>query len=99
MSWTGSRRFTPRRKIERTGWGKIDSVLAYYLVSDAGTDVDMQEALALKVSQFIGIMNDKAETDDERLLGQAAANQHMQRVIEKLTVRGSKGKCAVERNT
>ena len=79
--------------------GQADSVLAYYLVSDAGTDEDMQEALGLKVSQFVGLMGDKSETDDERLLGQAAANQHMQRVIEKLKVRGKKGKHVLARNT
>ena len=71
--------------------GQEDSVLAYYLVCNDGSDEDMQEALGLKVSQFVGIMGEAAETEDDRLQGQAAAQGHMQRVIEKLKRRGKKG--------
>lgn len=38
--------------------GQPDSLLCYYLVSPRGSDQDMQEALGLKVSQFLGIMGD-----------------------------------------
>lgn len=64
--------------------GQADSVLAYYLVTGSGTDPEMQEALGLKVSQFVGLMGDRVETEEERVLASAEANAHMRRVIEKL---------------
>lgn len=36
--------------------GLMDSLLCYYLVSENGTDPGMQEALGIKVSQFVGLM-------------------------------------------
>ena len=36
--------------------GQKDSLLCYYLVSPRGSDADMQEALGLKVSQFMMLM-------------------------------------------
>ena len=38
--------------------GQQDSLLCYYLVSPKGSDRDMQDALGLKVSQFVAIMGD-----------------------------------------
>ena len=38
--------------------GQQDSLLCYYLVSPNGSDRDMQDALGLKVSQFVAIMGD-----------------------------------------
>lgn len=64
--------------------GQRDSILCYYLVSPRGADQDMQEALGLKVSQFIGIMGDKPQTEEDRLLAQSEAHQHMERVVERL---------------
>lgn len=46
--------------------GQEDSVLCYYLVAAQGADLDIMEALGLKVSQFVGIMGD-ALPDEERL--------------------------------
>ena len=40
--------------------GQRDSLLCYYLVSPKGSDRDMQDALGLKVSQFVAIMGDPA---------------------------------------
>lgn len=71
--------------------GQKDSVLCYYLVAPEGTDQDIMEALGLKVSQFMGIMGDKAETEEDKLLAQTAVTQHMQRVVERLEARGRKG--------
>jgi SNF2 family DNA or RNA helicase len=64
--------------------GQRDSVLCYYLVSDQGTDPDMQEALGLKISQFIGIMGDQAESEADRVLSVEASTKHMKRVLAKL---------------
>lgn len=64
--------------------GQRDSVLCYYLVSDHGTDPEMQEALGLKVSQFIGLMGDTPETEEDQALSVQASTQHMRKVLEKL---------------
>lgn len=64
--------------------GQLDSVLCYYLVSENGTDPEMQEALGLKVSQFIGLMGDAPESAEERALSTQASTSHMQRVLAKL---------------
>ncbi|MCM3609170.1 DEAD/DEAH box helicase [Cupriavidus pauculus] len=64
--------------------GQRDSVLCYYLVSDHGTDPEMQEALGLKVSQFLGLMGDAPESKDDQALSIQASTRHMQKVLEKL---------------
>ncbi|MHB1420743.1 MAG: DEAD/DEAH box helicase [Bacillota bacterium] len=68
--------------------GQQDSILCYYLVCDEGSDEDIQEALGLKVSQFVGLMGDKGETEEDRLLSQVAAKDHMNGIVEKLKKRG-----------
>lgn len=67
-----------------------DSILCYYLVSDEGSDESIQEALGLKVSQFVGLMGDKAESEEDRALAQVVATEHMNRIVEKLKARGKK---------
>lgn len=49
-----------------------------------GTDPEMQEALGLKVSQFIGLMGDTPETEEDQALSVQASTQHMRKVLEKL---------------
>jgi SNF2 family DNA or RNA helicase len=68
--------------------GLEDSILCYYLVCEEGSDEDIQEALGLKVSQFIGIMGDKSETENDRVLAQSVASDHMHRIVEKLKMLG-----------
>lgn len=70
--------------------GQEDSVLCYYLVCDEGSDESIQEALGLKVSQFVGLMGDKAESEEDRALAQVVATEHMNRIVEKLKARGKK---------
>ena len=67
--------------------GQRNSILCYYLVCEEGSDEDMQEALGLKVSQFVGLMGDKAEIEDDKLIAQVAATEHMNRIIQKLKAR------------
>lgn len=64
--------------------GQKDSLLCYYLVAKEGTDEEIQEHLGLKVSQFIGIMGDKGESEEDRNIAQNVAHQHMVKIIEKL---------------
>jgi superfamily II DNA or RNA helicase len=64
--------------------GQRDSVLAYYLVTDLGTDPFVMSTLNLKASQFTGLMQDKAETDDDRRDADVAAKEHMAGVLAML---------------
>ena len=60
--------------------GQKDSLLCYYLVSPHGSDADIQEALGLKVSQFLGLMGESAQPP---ALMQADAD-YARRYVEKL---------------
>jgi SNF2 family DNA or RNA helicase len=64
--------------------GQEDSVLCYYLVAEEGTDEVIQEFLGLKISQFNGIMGDKAETEEDKAIAQSVATEHMSKIIAKL---------------
>jgi SWI/SNF-related matrix-associated actin-dependent regulator 1 of chromatin subfamily A len=67
--------------------GQQDSILCYYLVTSRGSDQDIQEALGLKVSQFVNMMGDRFETEEDRILAQSAADMHIHRVINRLRER------------
>jgi SWI/SNF-related matrix-associated actin-dependent regulator of chromatin subfamily A-like protein 1 len=67
--------------------GQRDSVLAYYLVTDLGTDPFVMMTLNLKASQFTGLMQDKGETDDDRRDADTAAKEHMASVLSMLRSR------------
>ncbi|MBR5231980.1 MAG: DEAD/DEAH box helicase [Clostridia bacterium] len=60
--------------------GQKDSLLCYYLVSPGGSDADIQEALGLKVSQFMGLMGEKGQ---DAYLMQSDAD-FARRYVEKL---------------
>jgi len=70
--------------------GLMDSVLCYSLVCEEGTDEAIQNSLGLKVSQFVGLMGDKNETQEDRMMAQVQAKKHMQAVIEKLKAKGAR---------
>jgi hypothetical protein len=65
--------------------GQEDSLLCYYLVSPGGSDMDMQEALGLKVSQFVGLMGDTPLTPEETALGASVARSHVQHLAERFS--------------
>jgi len=44
----------------------------------------MQDALGLKVSQFVRLMGDREQTESDALLAQSEAHAHISRVIEQL---------------
>ena len=54
------------------------------MVASDGSDANIQEALGLKVSQFVGLMGDKAETKEDRVLAETAVKVHMTNIIERL---------------
>ncbi len=63
--------------------GQEDSLLCYYLVSPGGSDMDMQEALGLKVSQFVSLMGDTPPTPEEAAFSASMARIHVQRLAER----------------
>lgn len=68
--------------------GTKDSVLAYYLVAGEGSDREIQDALGLKISQFVGLMGDREETEEEKLLAAKSAAQHMEALLTRLRKKG-----------
>ena len=61
--------------------GQQDSILCYYLVAPQGSDCDMQDALGLKVSQFVQLMGDKAPDMACMQQAQRAAKKHIERML------------------
>ena len=71
--------------------GQKDSLLCYYLVSPRGSDRDMQDALGLKVSQFVSIMGDTEPDRDTRDFLQSEARARIKAVVERLENEGDAG--------
>ena len=65
--------------------GQTDSILCYYLVSSEGSDQDMQDALGLKVSQFVGLMGDTPQDQADVLSSAQEARQYVERLVKRLT--------------
>ena len=63
--------------------GQQDSILCYYLVAPQGSDRDMQDALGLKVSQFVQLMGDRTPDMQDVQRAQHAAKQHIERMLER----------------
>lgn len=85
LDWSPAIHSQAEDRVQRIGVDiNQDSILCYYLVAEEGTDETIQEFLGLKVSQFIGIMGDKAETEQDRMLAQNKATEHMNKIVEKL---------------
>lgn len=61
--------------------GQKDSLLCYYLVSPEGSDADIQDALGLKVSQFMGLMGEKPSAADENCMDTHFARRHVERLL------------------
>lgn len=64
--------------------GQEDSLLCYYLVSPKGSDRDMQDALGLKVSQFVSLMGDEQPDREDVLMQQSYARERIRKLVEKL---------------
>ena len=64
--------------------GQTDSILCYYLVSSEGSDQDMQDALGLKVSQFVGLMGDEPQSQADVLESAQYARQYVERLVSRL---------------
>lgn len=72
--------------------GQRDSVLCYYMVSSSGSDAQMQEALGLKVSQFVQLMGDATPSQEQTLLMQVEARAYVRQIAQRLLqARGAAG--------
>ena len=67
--------------------GQRDSVMCYYLVAPEGCDQVMQEALGLKVSQFVQLMGD-APKDMGSPLAQTETRLYVEKIAERLRSMG-----------
>ena len=73
--------------------GQEDSLLCYYLVSPQGSDAAMQEALGLKVSQFVGLMGDTPVSAREAADAASQARRHVERLVQELCGAATEGAC------
>jgi len=64
--------------------GQQDSLLCYYLVSPRGSDRDMQDALGLKVSQFVSLMGDTPASQTETFIQQSEARARIRKLVERV---------------
>ena len=64
--------------------GQKDSLLCYYLVSPRGSDRDMQDALGLKVSQFVAIMGDAPQSREDRFIQQSEARERIRQLVARI---------------
>ena len=66
--------------------GQTDSILCYYLVSQGGSDQDMQDALGLKVSQFVGLMGDVPQSQTDVMQSAQEAHRYIQQLVNRLLI-------------
>lgn len=64
--------------------GQTDSILCYYLVSKGGSDQDVQDALGLKVSQFVALMGDTPPPQNTLAENTQYAQQYAERLLNRL---------------
>lgn len=68
--------------------GQEDSLLCYYLVAPQGSDAAMQEALGLKVSQFVGLMGDAPVSQAEAAEAAHQARKHVEMIAAQMEALG-----------
>ncbi len=66
--------------------GQKDSILCYYLVSPKGSDMDMQETLGLKVSQFVGLMGDEPASSLAAAQQASYARRHVENLAKRINL-------------
>lgn len=71
--------------------GQKDSILCYYLVAPQGSDRDMQDALGLKVSQFVALMGDREPDIRGVQDAQRAAKAHIEKLLAQYQANGMGG--------
>ena len=64
--------------------GQTDSILCYYPVAPGGSDQEMQDALGLKVSQFVALMGDAPQPQAELNENTQFARLYAERLVQRL---------------
>ncbi|WP_018265531.1 DEAD/DEAH box helicase [Methylosinus sp. LW4] len=64
--------------------GQNDSVLVYYLTVALGSDPFVMMTLSVKERQFLGLMQDAAETEEDRRAAETAAERHKAELLAML---------------
>lgn len=64
--------------------GQKNGVMVYYLVTDVGVDPHMINVLNVKEAQFMGLMHEVGESEEDHLAAKTAAKQHMDAVMAML---------------
>ena len=75
-----ARRYIPRRRTGRTVWARRIPCCVITWSAPSGSDADMQEALGLKVSQFVGLMGDAPLPPEQQQDLAAQARRHVERL-------------------
>lgn len=68
--------------------GQEDSLLCYYLVAPQGSDASMQEALGLKVSQFVALMGDTPLSPQLSADYASQARRHVEDIVRAMSPLG-----------
>ena len=85
LDWAPAVHSQAEARIQRMGVNKaLEEVMSYYCVTDTGMDEVIQEALGLKTQQFVMMMDDEIETEDERALARQAAEGRIKKLIDVL---------------
>jgi hypothetical protein len=63
--------------------GQKDSLLCYYLVCPSGSDSLMQDALGLKVSQFLGLMGEEPKSELDAAREANLARHHVEDMVKR----------------
>lgn len=82
LDWSPAVHSQAEDRAHRIGQG--DSLLCYYLVSPKGSDQEMQDALGLKVSQFVQLMGDQLPDQQQQWMAQTEARNYVHQLIERL---------------
>ena len=61
-----------------------EATFCYYVVSEFGSDPEMQDRLGLKIAQFRGIMGDGEELPEESVVGVQAATRHLDALMARI---------------
>lgn len=90
LDWSPAAHSQCEDRAHRMGINKqLESLLCYYLVSQTGYDGVIMNALGLKIGQFVGIMGDRAQTEDDRQRSIESGREHLRKVIGALNTLGS----------